>query len=78
MARLRRMVVLGFSIGFGPKVFGWVDRQGVEWAVRWIPAGGFVKLPQMLTSETIEGAADPAVPRPRPSQGSGSPSPDQR
>jgi len=62
MARLRRMVVLGFSIGFGPKVFGWVDRQGVEWAVRWIPAGGFVKLPQMLTSETIEGAADPAVP----------------
>ena len=62
MARLRRMVVLGFSIGFGPKVFGWVDRQGVEWAVRWIPAGGFVKLPQMLTSETIEGVADPAVP----------------
>ena len=62
MARLRRMVVLGFSIGFGPKVFGWIDRHGVEWAVRWIPAGGFVKLPQMLTSETIEGAADPAVP----------------
>jgi regulator of sigma E protease len=62
MARLRRMVVLGFSIGFGPKVFGWMDRHGVEWAVRWIPAGGFVKLPQMLTSETIEGAADPAVP----------------
>jgi regulator of sigma E protease len=62
MARLRRMVVLGFSIGFGPKVFGWIDRHGVEWAVRWIPAGGFVKLPQMLTSETIEGVADPAVP----------------
>ncbi len=62
MARLRRMVVLGFSIGFGPKVFGWIDRHGVEWAVRWIPAGGFVKLPQMLTSETIEGAADSAVP----------------
>ena len=61
MARLRRMVVLGFSIGFGPKIFGWMDRHGVEWAVRWIPAGGFVKLPQMLTSETIEGAADPAV-----------------
>ena len=62
MARLRRMVVLGFSIGFGPKVFGWMDRHGVEWAVRWIPAGGFVKLPQMLTSETIEGSADPEVP----------------
>lgn len=62
MARLRRMVVLGFSIGFGPKIVGWKDRQGVEWALRWIPAGGFVKLPQMLTSESIEGAADPSVP----------------
>jgi regulator of sigma E protease len=61
MARLRRMVVLGFSIGFGPKILGWKDRQGVEWALRWIPAGGFVKLPQMLTSEAIEGAADPAI-----------------
>ena len=61
MARLRRMVVLGFSIGFGPKILGWKDRHGVEWALRWIPAGGFVKLPQMLTSEAIEGSADPAV-----------------
>ena len=61
MARLRKMVVLGFSIGFGPKIVGWMDRHGVEWAVRWIPAGGFVKLPQMLTSEAIEGSADPAI-----------------
>lgn len=55
MARRRKMEVLGFSIGFGPKIFGWKDRHGVDWAVRWIPAGGFVKLPQMLTSEMIEG-----------------------
>jgi regulator of sigma E protease len=61
MARFRRMVVLGFSIGFGPKIFGWMDSHGVEWAVRWIPAGGFVKLPQMLTSEAIEGSADPEI-----------------
>ena len=61
MARFRRMVVLGFSIGFGPKILGWKDRHGVEWALRWIPAGGFVKLPQMLTSEAIEGSADPSI-----------------
>jgi hypothetical protein len=24
-------------IGFGPKMFGWTDRHGVDWAVRWIP-----------------------------------------
>jgi regulator of sigma E protease len=61
MARFRRMVVLGFSIGFGPKILGWKDRHGVEWALRWIPAGGFVKLPQMLTSEAIEGSAAPSI-----------------
>ena len=55
VARLRRLVVLGFSIGFGPRIFSWKDRGGVEWAVRWIPAGGFVKLPQMVTSSAIEG-----------------------
>ncbi|MFM8358719.1 MAG: RIP metalloprotease RseP [Verrucomicrobiota bacterium] len=61
VARQRRMEVLGFSIGFGPKIFGWRDRHGVDWAVRWIPAGGFVKLPQMLTSEMIEGPAGTPV-----------------
>jgi regulator of sigma E protease len=40
-------------------------RDGVEWSWRWIPAGGFVKLPQMVTSEALEGkAADGAEPLP--------------
>jgi regulator of sigma E protease len=55
MARRRGLKIEGFAIGFGPKMFSWVARDGVEWSVRWIPAGGFVKLPQMVTSETIEG-----------------------
>jgi len=59
MARIRRMLVLGFSIGFGPKILSWHDSTGVEWALRWIPAGGFVKLPQMITSGAIEGASGP-------------------
>jgi regulator of sigma E protease len=58
MARRRGMKIDGFSIGFGPKIVSWLDRHGVEWALRWIPAGGFVKLPQMITSEAIEGRSD--------------------
>lgn len=54
LARLRGLKVLEFSIGFGPKIFGW-NRNGIDYSVRWIPAGGYVKLPQMVTSSTIEG-----------------------
>ena len=59
MARRRRMKVEGFAIGFGPKIFSWT-RGGIEYSWRWIPAGGFVKLPQMITSESLEGASGPA------------------
>jgi regulator of sigma E protease len=54
VARRRGLKVEAFAIGFGPKIFGWV-RDGIEYSVRWIPAGGFVKLPQMVTSTAIEG-----------------------
>jgi regulator of sigma E protease len=55
-ARRRGLKIEGFSIGFGPKLFGWT-RNGIDYAWRWIPAGGFVKLPQMLPGEggEIEG-----------------------
>ncbi len=66
MARRRGMKIDGFSIGFGPKIVSWMDRHGVEWALRWIPAGGFVKLPQMITSEAIEGKAEDNVPAASP------------
>jgi regulator of sigma E protease len=54
VARRRGLKVEAFAIGFGPKIFGWM-RDGIEYSVRWIPAGGFVKLPQMVTSSAIEG-----------------------
>jgi regulator of sigma E protease len=57
VARLCRMKVVEFAIGFGPKVFG-RKYQGIEYSWRWIPAGGFVKLPQMITAEALEGGAD--------------------
>jgi len=57
MARRLGFKVEGFSIGFGPKIFGW-QRHGIDYAWRWIPAGGSVKLPQMLTSEAMEGRSE--------------------
>lgn len=63
MARRRGLKVEGFSIGFGPKIFGWT-KDGIDYAWRWIPAGGYVKLPQMVTSESIEGKAESAEPLP--------------
>jgi regulator of sigma E protease len=59
VARLLGLRIDGFSIGFGPKLIGWTDRQGVLWAIRCLPLGGFVKLPQMVTSEMVEGRSDP-------------------
>ena len=63
MARRRGLKVEAFSIGFGPKIFGWT-RDGIDYAWRWIPAGGYVKLPQMVTSEALEGKSDSTEPLP--------------
>jgi regulator of sigma E protease len=32
-----------FSIGFGPELFGWTDRNGTRWKVSLVPLGGYVK-----------------------------------
>lgn len=57
VARRRGLKVEAFSIGFGPKIFGWT-RDGIEYTLRWIPAGGYVKLPQMQTSDALEGSSE--------------------
>jgi regulator of sigma E protease len=64
VARKLGMKVEEFAIGMGPKLFSWV-RNGIVYSIRWIPAGGFVKLPQMVTSEALEGKSDePVLPAP--------------
>ena len=35
--------VESFSIGFGPELVGWTDRQGTRWKISAIPLGGYVK-----------------------------------
>lgn len=57
VARLCGLKVEAFAIGFGPPICVW-HRNGIEYSIRWIPAGGYVKLPQMLTSEALEGASE--------------------
>jgi regulator of sigma E protease len=59
MARWRGLKIEGFSIGFGPKILGWRS-GGIDYALRWIPAGGFVALPQMVTSTALEGKGQDA------------------
>ena len=53
-ARQRGLVILRFSIGFGPKLFGWT-RNGVEYRLSAIPFGGYVALPQLADMGRLEG-----------------------
>ena len=53
-ARQRGLVILRFSIGFGPKIFGWT-RNGVEYRLSAIPFGGYVALPQLADMGRLEG-----------------------
>lgn len=70
VALRRGMRVDAFGIGFGPKIWSRV-KNGIEYSVRWIPAGGFVRLPQMYTSEAIEGSGpSPGTPIPPAPAGS--------
>jgi len=58
-ARWRGMKVDRFAIWFGKPI--WKKTiNGVEYALGWIPAGGYVALPQMASMEMIEGKGDNA------------------
>jgi regulator of sigma E protease len=53
-ARWRGLQVDRFAIWFGKPI--WKKKiGGVEYALGWIPAGGYVALPQMATMEAVEG-----------------------
>ena len=57
-ARRRGVHVERFSIGFGPAIFAWRGRDGVEYRLSWIPLGGYVLLPQLADLGAIEGKAE--------------------
>src|SRR5215470_17635771 len=56
-ARWRGLKVDRFAIWFGKPIWK-KNINGVDYALGWIPAGGYVALPQMATMEAIEGKSD--------------------
>jgi regulator of sigma E protease len=54
-ARRRGVHVERFSIGFGPAIWSWRARDGVEYRISWLPLGGYVLLPQLADLGPIEG-----------------------
>ena len=54
-ARRRGAHVERFSIGFGPAIWSWRGKDGVEYRISWIPLGGYVLLPQLAVLGPIEG-----------------------
>jgi regulator of sigma E protease len=56
-ARWRGLYVEGFGIWFGKPI--WRKKiNGVTYSLGCIPAGGFVKLPQMAPMESLEGETE--------------------
>ena len=60
-ARSRGAHVERFSIGFGPPIFKWRAKDGVEYRVSWFPLGGYVLLPQLADLGAIEGESEADV-----------------
>ncbi len=44
VARIFKVQIEEFSIGFGKKIFGFCDKKGTEWKFSLIPMGGYVKM----------------------------------
>ena len=44
VARRNGVIVDAFSIGFGPELFHWIDKNGTRWRIAALPLGGFVKM----------------------------------
>jgi regulator of sigma E protease len=56
-AKWRGLKIDRFAIWFGKPI--WKKKVGgIEYALGWIPAGGYVALPQMATMEAIEGKSE--------------------
>lgn len=62
-ARWRGLKVERFSIGMGPRVFGWTGKDGVDYRVSLLPIGGYVALPQMADMSAVEGATEDSAER---------------
>jgi regulator of sigma E protease len=62
-AKWRGLQIDRFQIWFGKPIWK-KDINGVQYGLGWIPAGGFVALPQMAPMEALEGGEKPEKPLP--------------
>ena len=53
-AKKRGLIADRFSIGFGPRIFGW-KRNGTDFRISLLPFGGYVSLPQLADMGRLEG-----------------------
>ena len=53
-AKKRGLIADRFSIGFGPRLFGW-HRNGTDFRLSLLPLGGYVSLPQLADMGRVEG-----------------------
>jgi RIP metalloprotease RseP len=51
--------IVRFSLGFGPKVFGWTGKDGIEYRLSLLPLGGYVALPDLADLRELEGEPTP-------------------
>lgn len=56
-ARKRGLVADRFSIGFGPRIFGW-KHGGTDYRISLLPLGGYVSLPQLADMGRLEGGEE--------------------
>ncbi|MGB0416700.1 MAG: RIP metalloprotease RseP [Coraliomargarita sp.] len=54
-AKKRGLIADRFSIGFGPRLFGW-KWKGTDFRLSLLPLGGYVSLPQLADMGRLEGA----------------------
>ena len=55
VARICGVKVLTYSIGFGPKIFGWTSKKsGIDYRISALPLGGYVKMLDEREGEVAE------------------------
>jgi len=64
MAKLLKIRVMVFSIGFGPRIAGFV-RGGTEYCISALPIGGYVKMAGETFDEDSKGAPDEFLSHPK-------------
>mmetsp|Transcript_12390 Transcript_12390/g.30365 ORF Transcript_12390/g.30365 Transcript_12390/m.30365 type:complete len:471 (-) Transcript_12390:64-1476(-) len=53
-ARAQGIIVQDFSIGFGPKILQYKDKEGINYSLRLLPLGGYVSFPEAIPEEEEE------------------------